>query len=156
MHSSDAHPKRLRRLTTVWIRQHAPTYFVTICTHDRQPVLANDRVHERFRNFIFDSNERYGWWVSCYVLMPDHLHLFAADSGQRVRLGAWVKALKAVVGHKEFKWQAGFFDHVLRSDESYAQKWEYIRNNPVRKGLVANPDDWPFAAYFHPRDGRPL
>jgi REP element-mobilizing transposase RayT len=42
-------------------------------------------------------------------------------------------------------WQRGFFDHVLRSDESYAQKWNYARENPVRAGLVDNADDWPFS-----------
>jgi hypothetical protein len=42
-------------------------------------------------------------------------------------------------------WQREFFDHILRSDESYAQKWEYVRENPMRVGLVSDPDDWPFA-----------
>ena len=42
-------------------------------------------------------------------------------------------------------WQRGFFDHVLRKDESYGQKWTYVRDNPVRAGLVANADDWPYA-----------
>ena len=40
---------------------------------------------------------------------------------------------------------APFFDHVLRSDESYSEKWNYVRNNPVRAGLVQNADDWPYA-----------
>lgn len=42
-------------------------------------------------------------------------------------------------------WQRGFFDHVLRSDESYAQKWDYVRENPVRAGLVKRAEDWPYA-----------
>ena len=42
-------------------------------------------------------------------------------------------------------WQRRFFDHVLRSDESYAQKWNYVRENPVRAGLVTNAEDWPYA-----------
>jgi putative transposase len=42
-------------------------------------------------------------------------------------------------------WQRGFFDHVLRNEESYAQKWEYVRDNPVRVGFVSNADDWPYA-----------
>ena len=42
-------------------------------------------------------------------------------------------------------WQRRFFDHVLRSEESYAQKWEYVRDNPVRAGLVTDADDWPYA-----------
>jgi REP element-mobilizing transposase RayT len=41
-------------------------------------------------------------------------------------------------------WQAEFFDHLLRSEESYAQKWQYVRENPVRKRLVKVPDDWPW------------
>jgi putative transposase len=41
-------------------------------------------------------------------------------------------------------WQKGFFDHVLRSPESYAQKWTYVQQNPVRAGLASQPDDWPF------------
>ena len=36
------------------------------------------------------------------------------------------------------------FDHVLRNDESYAQKWEYVRENPVRAGLVAEWHEWPY------------
>jgi hypothetical protein len=41
-------------------------------------------------------------------------------------------------------WQPGFFDHVLRSDESYSQKWNYVRENPLRAGLARTADDWPF------------
>ena len=41
-------------------------------------------------------------------------------------------------------WQPGFFDHLMRSDESYAQKWDYVRENPVRHGLVPASDAWPY------------
>jgi putative transposase len=40
--------------------------------------------------------------------------------------------------------QRDCWDRQLRTGESYAQKWEYVRNNPVRKGLVAAADDWPY------------
>ena len=40
--------------------------------------------------------------------------------------------------------QRDCWDRQLRTGESYAQKWEYVRNNPVRKGLVANVDEWPY------------
>jgi REP-associated tyrosine transposase len=46
-------------------------------------------------------------------------------------------------GRQNSLWQPGFFDHVLRSDESYAQKWEYVRDNPVRAGLVTSWQEWP-------------
>ncbi len=41
-------------------------------------------------------------------------------------------------------WQPGFHDHLLRHDESYAQKWHYVWMNPVRAGLVSAPEEWPY------------
>jgi len=41
-------------------------------------------------------------------------------------------------------WQKGFFDHILRSGEAYSQKWDYVRENPVRAGLVTDWREWPF------------
>ena len=40
--------------------------------------------------------------------------------------------------------QRDCWDRQLRTGESYVQKWEYVRNNPVRKGLVAHADEWPY------------
>ena len=39
-------------------------------------------------------------------------------------------------------WQEEFFDHVLRSDESYSQKWDYVKENTVRADLVKKSDEW--------------
>jgi REP element-mobilizing transposase RayT len=83
--------------------------------------------------------------------MPDHIHLFVMFPREGMLLANWVKTLRTVVGkcllklgHAKPHWQEGFFDHVLRSAESYGQKWEYVRMNPVRAGLCAEPDAWPF------------
>jgi hypothetical protein len=40
--------------------------------------------------------------------------------------------------------QEGFFDHRIRSNESAEEKRQYILMNPVRAGLVARPEDWPY------------
>ncbi len=50
-------------------------------------------------------------------------------------------------------WQRDFFDHRLRNDESWEQKADYIRLNPVRAGLIADPQDWKFA--WQPEEGGP-
>jgi len=42
-------------------------------------------------------------------------------------------------------WQKGFFDHVLRSGESYSEKWDYVRQNPARAGLANDCREWPFS-----------
>ncbi len=51
-------------------------------------------------------------------------------------------------------WQAGFFDHIIRSNETYAEKWDYVRENPVRQRLVHRWQDWPYQGWVdfdHPR-----
>jgi hypothetical protein len=53
------------------------------------------------------------------------------------------KALRSI-GIPSPHWQKGFFDHLLRSDESYSQKWEYVRENPVRAGLARSWEEWPY------------
>ena len=138
-------PKRLRRLDRVWLAHGQPTYFITICTENRRKILANPAVHARLRQFLVNTASHHDWWAGRYVLMPDHLHLLATPGLAAVTLGAWIKSLKACVADRKFKWQIGFFDHALRSDESQSEKWEYIRNNPVRAGLVAEAQAWAFA-----------
>ncbi|HUK83121.1 MAG TPA: NTP transferase domain-containing protein [Verrucomicrobiae bacterium] len=144
-------PRRLRRLDSIWAGDGSPCFFLTICVQGRAQVLANEKVHVRLREFLQTSPSRYGWWPGRYVMMPDHVHLLvtqgeAPRGGTRpTTLGDWVKALKVVVSRREIKWQKSFFDHLLRSDESAAEKWEYIRQNPVRAGLAASADEWPYA-----------
>ena len=41
-------------------------------------------------------------------------------------------------------WQPELFDHLLRSSESYSNKWEYVRCNSVRAGFVSDNKDWPY------------
>jgi REP element-mobilizing transposase RayT len=41
-------------------------------------------------------------------------------------------------------WQREFWDHQLRRGDSYEEKWEYVRNNPVRAGLASRSEDWPY------------
>ncbi len=53
-------------------------------------------------------------------------------------------------GHDLPHWQPAFFDHLLRSTESYTEKWEYVYRNPARAGLVENPGDWPYSGQIVP------
>ncbi len=83
--------------------------------------------------------------------MPDHVHLFVALPSESQALPNWIQALRSVVGKSLLRldfqkphWQEGFFDHLLRSGESYAQKWDYVRMNPVRAGLSETPETWPY------------
>jgi putative transposase len=128
-----------------------PLYFVTFCTHQRRPLLANERAHSAFVEFARAARANSDIAVGRYVIMPDHLHLFVCG-GLDFKLGAWVGSLKRILrkcadphSHYPQFWQRGFFDHVLRSSESYSEKWNYVFENPVRAGLAQSLEDWPYS-----------
>jgi putative transposase len=140
--------KRPPRLTRIF--GNNPLYFVTFCSHRRSKVLATNSVDAGFLEFGSRAHAIHNVAVGRYVIMPDHLHLFVCGPDD-FELGRWVGALKQhlakAVGSTQPSrtiWQRGFFDHVLRSNESYGQKWSYVRENPVRAGLVEKAEDWPY------------
>jgi putative transposase len=140
--------KRLHRLELIYVR--SPIYFVTANTHNRQKLLASVAIQDAFVEFA-QQGPPHGAYVGNYVLMPDHLHAFVATGDQKITLSPWMKSLKNAISkilHSKRvaapHWQKTFFDHLLRSGESYSEKWNYVRENPVRMGLVKTADDWPF------------
>ena len=146
MHAFPNTPPRLDRIFYSY-----PLYFVTLCTHQRQRVLDNKELLLVFAEFAQSSFTRHNIAVGRFVIMPDHIHFFVRGPHD-FRLGSWVGLLKQTLSMYLMKqglqlpvWQRGFFDHVLRSSESYSEKWAYVYLNPVRKGLVENPADWPYA-----------
>ena len=68
----------------------------------------------------------------------------AAGIAARAATSAAPPAVAVVPKRFRPLFQPDCWDRQLRSGESYSQKWQYVRNNPVRKGLVANADDWPY------------
>lgn len=95
-------PRRLRRLHRVWPdRDGNISYLLTMCVDGRTHVLNNEATFERLVAFLLDSPTRYRWFGRRFVVMPDHIHLIAHMGHESVRLGQWIKALKAVVGGLE-------------------------------------------------------
>jgi putative transposase len=150
--------KHLRRLGSVWIE--SPIYFLTICVAARRRLLANHRALGILRAEFETAPKRYGWMVGQFVVMPDHLHFFCA-SDQRPTTASlsrfiggfkqWTaKGILRAAGLPPPLWQKQFFDHVLRSSESYESKWRYVCENPVRAGLVDAAEDWPYAGRIAP------
>jgi putative transposase len=137
------------RLPQIFQSYAAPLFFVTICTLHRRNIPSFEAAHNALLLYGMRGTTDFNVAIGRYVIMPDHLHLFVRGD-QSFVLGNWVKGLKRAISQAfpaelatRF-WQPGFFDHLLRSDESYAQKWEYVRQNPVRAGLVKFAEDWPY------------
>ena len=146
--SAEIRKRRLSRLDLVFVR--SPIYFVTACTQNRRNILATPAIHETFLHFGKEGPS-HGAWIGAYAILPDHLHLFVATDDRRIAISAWMKSLKNTIsktlrenGVAPHHWQKTFFDHLLRSSESYSEKWNYVRENPVRAGLVASAEDWPY------------
>lgn len=111
-------------------------------------MLATESVHSAFLDFAIRGFEEKQIAIGRYVIMPDHLHLFVSGPHE-FRVEQWGRMLKLVLGRETGSrtseiWERGFFDHVIRSAESYSQKWEYVRQNPVRAGLVERAEEWPY------------
>jgi len=122
--------------------------FVTVCMADRKPILANQ---EAFAVLLAAWRSAAEWQVGRFVVMPDHIHFFCAPAHeQAVPLINWIRYWKSCATknwprpEEHPLWQTDHWDRQLRREESYADKWEYVRLNPVRQKLVARPDDWPY------------
>ena len=147
--------EHLARLDQVWVE--TPVFFVTTCTVDRRRELATDAMHNICQEVWRNADDLYGWIVGRYVLMPDHVHFFCAprrsDNTLETFVGKWkewtAKYAKRRHGMATPLWQPGFFDHLLRSFESYEEKWNYVYQNPLRAGLVEAPEKWPYQGELH-------
>jgi putative transposase len=136
-----------------WVGNDA-VYFLTVCCEGRR---VNQLCLDRVASAIFESIEfrvaRGDWYIHLTLLMPDHCHAlvsFPREGDMRKLVSSWKEITAKRVG---IRWQRDFFDHRLRSNESYEEKANYIRMNPVRGGLVLDPKMWPFI--WEPAEGGP-
>jgi len=124
--------------------------FLTVCTKNRQPWLAASEVHNLLHS-VWTSAD--AWLVGKYIIMPDHVHLFTAPGHKGIPLKNWVRYWKSQFskqhGDPHHRWQPDYWDTRLRRSESYAGKWEYVSNNPVRHGLVQRAEDWSFQGQIY-------
>ena len=124
--------------------------FDTVCTKDRNAWLANDDVHELLRHVWVDAS---GWLVGRYIIIPDHIHLFAVQGKIEIEFKDRVKYWKSqfttrhkIAGHR---WQTDDWDTRMRTGQQYEEKWQYVRLNAVRHGLVESPENWPYQGSLH-------
>ena len=122
--------------------------FVTVCAEKRRKILADAASVE----VILDAwRAADHWLVGRYIVLPDHIHLFCAR-GRRDALPVknWVAFWKSKASNRwpfpneQPIWQVDCWDTQLRVGQSYSEKWEYVRNNAVRHGLVTRAEDWPY------------
>jgi REP element-mobilizing transposase RayT len=96
------------------------------------------------------------WFAHLFLLMPDHVHaLLSFPPNRRSIEGVVLDWKRRVARETGVVWQRDFFEHRLRSFESWREKADYILANPVRAGLVTRTEDWPYVWFPEPDDLRP-
>jgi len=133
------------------IERSGRVHFITFGTYLRWelPPLARDLV---LKHCLHDNGKRMQLHIA--VVMPDHVHMIFTPletaNHETFSFEEIVGAIKGASAHSVNKalnrsgpvWQDESFDHVVRHAESMEAKVRYVRENPVRKGLVSKPEDY--------------
>jgi REP element-mobilizing transposase RayT len=140
--------KHLTRIP-VWLPLDAPViYFVTACCSNRRAVFGNAVSVRLAAESLQRIGTRLGWSVAKACFMPDHVHLLLSPMREREQsvsqfMQRWKTSVTLRLGRET--WQREFFDRLLRSEEKLDEKWNYIRENPVRAGLCRRAEDYPYS-----------
>ena len=128
-------------------------YFVTSRTANGEHFLAEPGYKQAVVDAIQAKTGELGVSVTAYVVMPNHYHLLLGlssemkiDKAMKHINGYSAFALNKVLQRKGAFWQGGFFDFVVLQEKKFTGKVNYIHYNPVRWGLVEQPQDYKYSS----------
>jgi len=138
-------------------------HFVTTSCYRRQPFLGTAHGRDLFLNVLERMRRRYRFVVLGYVVMPEHVHLLLSEP-QRDSLSTVLQALKLGYSRRILAngrtpqprglrhaprrlWQARFYDFNVWTERKRIEKLRYMHRNPVKRGLVESPEQWPWSSF---------
>ncbi len=132
-------------------QQTRQLHFVTFSCYQRQPLLATPQARDLFEAALEQARIRYGFFVSGYVVMPEHVHLLVSEP-EHGTLSQALQAMKQsvarrLIGEGEHFWQARYYDFNVWSAAKRIEKLRYMHRNPVMRGLVSRPEDWSWSSF---------
>jgi putative transposase len=143
--------ERLPHDVPLWVDPSKEGFFITVCCEQRgRNQLAFPEVAAALIDTIKHRNEGHVWHAHVAVIMPDHVHLIVTFGIMDKRIQTIVSKWKEWTAKSlSIRWQRDFFEHRLRKEESFREKADYVLANPVRAGLVAHCEDWPYTFIAH-------
>jgi len=130
-------------------------YFLTIRPREGTRPFENRRLAAEAANTLLTLQALSGVGVLAYCIMPDHVHLVCWTPDGSASIPSFVRRFKSFVartaracGCSDRLWQRYCYDHIVRKSEDLPGMCEYVVANPVRKGLVVEVEDYPFAAFL--------
>ena len=159
-------PKRLRRCYG-----GGYLHFITSSCYHRRPILGTAQRRSLFLEVLEQVRRRYRFVVVGYVVMPEHFHLLISEP-QKGTPSTVMQVLKQRFARRILKrlraradpaqgqlwdqvlaeghvWQRRFYDFVVWSHAKRLEKLRYIHRNPVKRGLVLQPEQWPWSSFRH-------
>jgi putative transposase len=131
----------------------ARTFFVTSSIADKRNLLQSDRAAGLFIRTLYEYRAQGKFRLHEFVVMPDHFHvLITVEAGMTVE-----RAVQFIKGGFAFRagnglamrapvWQKGFSDARVLTGEAFAGMRQYVHNNPVKRGLVSEPSQFPHSS----------
>jgi len=135
----------------VRIQQSRQSHFVTISCYRREARLADEGICRAFLDSLKCVRSTRGLRVDGYVRMPEHVHLLLSEPERGLLCGA-LQALKISVVRRtggRRLWQRRYYDRNVSHHAEFVEKLRYIHRNPVKRGLCAQPEEWPWSSFHH-------
>jgi putative transposase len=137
--------KRFQRAETL--------HFITFSCFHRLTLLEAPDARETVEAVLERTRARHEARIYAYVLMPEHLHLLMNEPPQML-LAQFLKAIKQVTsrrlrGARDKFWQDRYYDSNVHGEKARSKVIRYIHRNPVKRGLVEKPEDWPWSSFRH-------
>ena len=138
--------------------QSGNLHFITFSCYRRLPRLSDPEARNLFERALEQSRRRYAFFVTGYVVMPEHVHLRISEP-EHGQLSQAVQGFRQSVARRlalraaEPFWQERYYDFNVWSERKRIEKLRYIHRNPVTRGLCAEPQQWPWSSFRHYRFG---
>jgi putative transposase len=146
---------------------HGGTYFFTLVTEGRAPILCDPIARRTLRDALTACQERWPFRVEAIVLLPDHLHsLWTMPDGDFdfSTRWAWIKkeftkgwlanggaekprSESRIAGRRRGVWQRRFWEHLVRDPDDFEAHFDYIHYNPVKHGYTHTPAAWEYSTF---------
>jgi putative transposase len=126
-------------------------FFVTTVCWQRMPLFKDAQKAELMMDILAHYQQEKKYVLHEFVIMPDHLHLLVTPESD-LSLERTMQLIKGGFSYRLGKmkkglvWQESFTNHRVRDENDYERHASYVRMNPVRAGLVARAEDYPYSS----------
>jgi REP-associated tyrosine transposase len=130
-------------------------HFITFSCYRRLPLLKSTCARDMFVRELGRVCDELGFLLIGYVIMPEHVHLLVdePDAGTpstvlhklKFRVSKKMRWPSATGETLRAFWQARFYDFTVYSNYKTNEKLNYMHTNPVGRGLVSQPGEWPWS-----------